>query len=141
MTKDAIGRLLREVRERAGLTPRQIADLLDVRQTTVSAWETAISEPSLATIYAWAEACGQRAELAIRRLDGADPLSPLLDAARALSPEQLARLERDGVAAHARPANSTAHQTSRRRHPVRPSTRLMTSACRTWSRSIRPPCP
>lgn len=70
MQKNDIGRLLRTVRERAGLTQRQIAELLDVRQTTVSAWETAVSEPDLATIYRWARACGEDASLVRRHPRG-----------------------------------------------------------------------
>lgn len=79
MQKTEVGQLLRSARERAGLTQRQIADLLEVRQTTVSAWETAVSEPNLETIYRWARACGERADLVIGRPGSPDPLSPLLE--------------------------------------------------------------
>jgi len=94
MQKSEVGQLLRAARERAGLTQRQIADLLDVRQTTVSAWETAVSEPNLETIYRWAAACGERAVLTVARPGAADPLSPLVEVARALPSADLDRLLR-----------------------------------------------
>ena len=38
---------LKKLRERAGLTQRQLADALDVTVTTISSWERGVKKPSL----------------------------------------------------------------------------------------------
>ncbi|MBD2256429.1 helix-turn-helix transcriptional regulator [Pseudanabaena sp. FACHB-2040] len=38
---------LKQLRERAGLTQRQLADVLGVTVTTISSWERGVKKPSL----------------------------------------------------------------------------------------------
>ena len=42
---------LRFLRLNSGLTQKQLAELLNVDQRTVSAWEKGVSEPDLQTLY------------------------------------------------------------------------------------------
>lgn len=52
------GLLIREARLRAGLTQRQLAEMLDVRPSTVGAWERGRSSPRFDIVVRAAEVCG-----------------------------------------------------------------------------------
>lgn len=47
-----LGRRLMELRTRAGLSQTEVAARLEVRQATVSAWETGASEPQIFDVLA-----------------------------------------------------------------------------------------
>jgi transcriptional regulator with XRE-family HTH domain len=57
---------LAEIRRRAGLTQAEMGDLLGRRQPTISGAESG-SNPSLATLRAWARAVGFEIDLRLRR--------------------------------------------------------------------------
>jgi len=61
-----IGYLLREAREGAGLTQRQLAERLGVSQQAVAQAERWQSNPSWSLIRSWAEALAAKAELSLR---------------------------------------------------------------------------
>lgn len=61
------GYLLRETREKAGLTQRELARRLRISQQAVSQAEAWESNPTVAFIRRWAEACGSTLELEIDR--------------------------------------------------------------------------
>lgn len=47
---DTFGIRVRDLRTEKNMTQQQLADLLNVRNTTVSAWEKDIAEPNYATL-------------------------------------------------------------------------------------------
>lgn len=57
------GAVLRQARDAAGLTQREVAARAGVQQSVVSAYESGSREPSLATLSALVEACGVSLEL------------------------------------------------------------------------------
>ena len=61
-------------------------------QSTISEVENDTRPTTSDVLERWVVACG--AEIVIRRPDSSDPMAPLLEAARGLSPDQLARLVR-----------------------------------------------
>jgi ribosome-binding protein aMBF1 (putative translation factor) len=56
--RDALGKRLRELRQRAGLTGTQLAESLSWPQSKVSKLETARQTPNEDDIRAWAQATG-----------------------------------------------------------------------------------
>lgn len=82
---------LRELRESAGLKQAELARQLGVNQSTVSFIENGRHAPSMDLLDKWLAACG--ATLRVER-PGADPLAPLVDAARGLGAADLALLRR-----------------------------------------------
>lgn len=57
------GALLRQARQAAGLTQREVAGRAGVQQSVVSAYESGGREPSLATLSSLIEACGVSLEV------------------------------------------------------------------------------
>jgi predicted nucleotidyltransferase/DNA-binding XRE family transcriptional regulator len=57
------GALLRQARQAAGLTQREVASRAGVQQSVVSAYESGGREPSLATLASLIEACGVSLEV------------------------------------------------------------------------------
>jgi transcriptional regulator with XRE-family HTH domain len=73
-TRDALGRRLRELRQRAGLTGTQLAESLSWPQSKVSKLETARQTPSEDDIRAWARTTGSESQtdellIALRTLE------------------------------------------------------------------------
>lgn len=66
----APGYLLREARERAGLTQRELAARLGTTQQAVSQAERWEANPTVESMRRWSEACGARLEIEIQGLDG-----------------------------------------------------------------------
>ena len=82
---------LRRLRLESGLQQTELASRLGLAQSHVSRIEN--GTPTTTTVLeAWLRECG--ASIAVARRDAADPLAPLLDAARALPPDHLTRLLR-----------------------------------------------
>lgn len=59
------GYLLREARERAGLTQRELAERLGCSQQAVAQAERPLSNPTVAFLQAWADAVGGRLEISL----------------------------------------------------------------------------
>jgi transcriptional regulator with XRE-family HTH domain len=59
------GYLLREIREKAGLTQRELAHRVGATQQAVSQAEAWGSNPTVAFIRRWADACGATIEIQI----------------------------------------------------------------------------
>jgi predicted nucleotidyltransferase/DNA-binding XRE family transcriptional regulator len=57
------GTLIRDARERAGLSQAALADAAGTSQSAVARYETGAAQPSLTTLERWLAACGQRLEL------------------------------------------------------------------------------
>ena len=57
------GALLRQARQAAGLTQREVAARAGVQQSVVSAYESGGREPSLRTLSSLVEACGVSLEV------------------------------------------------------------------------------
>lgn len=51
MTKEEIGKTLKEARLKRGLTQTQVADRLGCRQQTIGNWETGYSQPDANTLF------------------------------------------------------------------------------------------
>lgn len=64
------GYLLREARERAGLTQRALADRLRCSQQAIAQAERWSSNPTVTLLRSWAAACGQQVDL--RFVDGGE---------------------------------------------------------------------
>jgi ribosome-binding protein aMBF1 (putative translation factor) len=64
-----VGYLLREAREAAGLTQRQLAERLECSQQAVARAERWESNPTVALVERWAAATGRRAVVELRPLD------------------------------------------------------------------------
>ena len=62
------GYLLREARERAGLTQRELAARLATTQQAVSQAERWDANPTVALMRRWADACGAVLEIEIERI-------------------------------------------------------------------------
>lgn len=88
----SIGTSLREVREAAKLTQLQLAERVGLKQAHVSAIEVGRRATTTEKLAKWIEVCG--AHLVIEPPSAADPLTPLLDAARGLPGEDLELLIR-----------------------------------------------
>lgn len=63
------GPILRELRERLGLSLATVAARLGVNRSTLSRWERAMQEPTYADVARWSAALGARADLLIRTAD------------------------------------------------------------------------
>lgn len=87
-----IGQQLRALRVQSGFTQTDMAARIGLEQAQVSAIEVGRRDTTTAVLARWAEECGATVE--ISRRDSSDPIAPLLEAARGLSPDQLARLVR-----------------------------------------------
>jgi len=83
------GALIREVREIAGLSQRELADRLDTAQSVISRWERGGDTPRVDTLARIFQACGFEADLVFRRHDDED----LAQVARhaAMTPAERAR--------------------------------------------------
>ena len=83
------GALIREVREIAGLSQRELADRLDSAQSVISRWERGGDTPRVDTLARIFQACGFEADLVFRRHDDED----LAQVARhaAMTPAERAR--------------------------------------------------
>jgi transcriptional regulator with XRE-family HTH domain len=88
------GMLVREARKRAGLTQRQLAELVGVAQPTIARIETGVSEPGLDTVRRMLFECGLELDV---RLVPSDEATWLTAAANLrLGPE--ARVRQHGSA-------------------------------------------
>lgn len=94
MNRHDLGDLLRAARDRAGLKQGDVATTVGVGQTTISNWEGGKTEPSIADVYKFADACGQRAELRIVTRGAEAELAELVEAAQPLPNDDLQRLLR-----------------------------------------------
>jgi transcriptional regulator with XRE-family HTH domain len=83
------GLLIREARQHAGLSQRDLAARLGTKQSVVSRWERGIDTPRIETLGRILQACGFEADLTFRRHDDEDR-SQIVEALT-LSPEE--RLE------------------------------------------------
>jgi len=54
----ALGLKIRDARERAKLTQRDLAERVDLDQSAISRLESGQQELRVSDLYAWAEACG-----------------------------------------------------------------------------------
>jgi len=63
--RQVAGYLLRDAREAAGLTQRELADLLGSTQQAVAQAERWTANPTVAFVQRWASACGAHLELAL----------------------------------------------------------------------------
>lgn len=59
MTKEEIGRIIKESRTAAGLTQLQVGDALKRPQTTIAAWEAGRSQPDANTLFALFQVLGR----------------------------------------------------------------------------------
>jgi transcriptional regulator with XRE-family HTH domain len=82
----AVGELVRDAREEAGLTQAALAEAITTKQSVVSRWEHGDDTPRLDTLVRILRACGFEADLTLRRHDDVD---------RAQIREQLAMSPRD----------------------------------------------
>jgi len=64
--------LVRDVRTRAGLTQRELAERVATTQSAVSAWERGRDTPRVDTLARILTACGFEADLVFRRHDDVD---------------------------------------------------------------------
>ena len=100
------GSIIREARKRAGLTQRQLAELLSTTQAVVARWETGKSSPTFDRVVQAVRACGL--DLSVRIVNRDDEHSLLIDDALRLAPvERLERLTKsrnalEGLAANVR---------------------------------------
>ncbi len=103
------GSIIREARKRAGLTQRQLAELLTTTQAVVARWETGKSSPAFDRVVQAVRACDL--DLSVRIVNRDDEHSLLIDDALRLAPvERLERLARsrsalEGLAANVRRRN------------------------------------
>lgn len=67
-----VGALVREVRDFAGLTQRELANRLGTQQSSVSAWERGHDVPRVDTLGRILTVCGFEADLTFRRHDDVD---------------------------------------------------------------------
>lgn len=91
------GSLIREARQKAGLTQSELASRLGTRQSVVSRWEHGAEEPRLSTLDRILRACGFSAELSLRAHDDVDRSQLALHLA--MSPAQRVRHHRSAVKA------------------------------------------
>src|SRR3954454_22780709 len=68
----SVGRLVRDVRQDAGLTQTALADAIGTKQSVVSRWENGDDTPRLETLVRILRACGFEADIALRRQDDVD---------------------------------------------------------------------
>jgi transcriptional regulator with XRE-family HTH domain len=83
------GPLIRDARQYAGLSQRELAARLGTKQSVVSRWERGVDTPRVDTLARILQACGFEAYLTFRRHDDEDR-SQIVESL-ALSPEE--RLE------------------------------------------------
>jgi transcriptional regulator with XRE-family HTH domain len=83
------GLLIREARNYAGLSQRELAARLGTKQSVVSRWERGVDTPRVDTLARILQACGFEADVRFRRHDDQDR-SQIVESL-ALSPEE--RLE------------------------------------------------
>lgn len=85
------GELVREARKRAGLSQRELAELMGTTQAVVARWETGVRSPTLERVHEAVRACGF--DLAMRIVPRDDEHALLIADALRLSPgERLDRL-------------------------------------------------
>lgn len=99
-----LGQQLRSIRLASGKSQRDLVSCGVAGQSTISEVENDTRPTTSDVIERWVSACG--GEIIIRRPDSTDPLGPLVEAARALSPEQIARLVRIAQALPALPSRT-----------------------------------
>lgn len=67
-----LGQTMRHLREEAGVSKRDMAELLDVHTNTITNYEKGVerggTEPNKATCVLWAQACDADPDLLIRQL-------------------------------------------------------------------------
>jgi len=66
LERDVVGYLMRELREQAGLTQKELADRLGVSQEAVQQAERWSANPTVELLRAWAAACGGEVEINLR---------------------------------------------------------------------------
>lgn len=98
MTKDErkleLGRALREMRDKAGVSQRQVAQVLDTDPSTIGDYEHGRSEMGALRLLDFMRACG-RDPLDLRvSLNGQDPDSPGLIVTESPEPEQALEFKR-----------------------------------------------
>ena len=69
------GRVVRELRERAGLTQAELAERAGTSQPAVARWEAGEASPSLATLGRLARAAGLGFEIRVVPAEPADPVT------------------------------------------------------------------
>ena len=80
---------IRELREEAQMTQKQLAEKISNMQRNVSNWEQGVSEPDLQTVEKLADVFGVTLdELFGREQSAVQPETKLISAVRRLSPEQ-----------------------------------------------------
>lgn len=84
------GSLIRRARRRAGLTQKELAELLSTSQSLVARWENGIVEPPFETVIHAVRTCGLDVSLGLFTYD--DQHDALIDSNLRLSPKD--RLER-----------------------------------------------
>jgi transcriptional regulator with XRE-family HTH domain len=84
------GELIREARKRAGLTQREVAEILGTTQAVVARWEKGRNSPTFERLSQAIRACGY--DLAVRIVPRDDEHALLVEEALRLSPAQ--RLDR-----------------------------------------------
>lgn len=75
MTKEEIGRIIKESRTAAGLTQIQVGDALNRPQTTIAAWEAGRSQPDANTLFELFQVLGRSVDEAFGFTESAPPLS------------------------------------------------------------------
>lgn len=101
--------LLRDARQRAGLTQRELAARAGTSQSALARYERARTMPDLATLLRLVEACGLDLRMRLEERDSHD--DELLAARLAMTPTERAAVNRRTVAAAARSA--AAHRSGR----------------------------
>lgn len=66
------GPLIREARQLAGLSQRDLANQLGTKQSVISRWERGVDTPRVDTLGRILQACGFEADLTFRRHDDED---------------------------------------------------------------------
>ena len=85
------GELIKEARKRAGLSQRELAELLTTTQAVIARWETGRRSPSFERVVEAVRACGL--ELAVRIVNPDDQHSLLVQESLRMTPtERLDRL-------------------------------------------------
>ena len=75
MTKEEIGRIIKESRTAAGLTQIQVGDALNRPQTTIAAWEAGRSQPDANTLFELFQVLGRSVDEAFGFAKETPPLS------------------------------------------------------------------
>lgn len=75
MTKEEIGRILQNLRKQAGLTQKQVGEMLGRKQQVIGHWETGYSQPDADTLFELCRIYG----VSVNKAFGFPEFDPVLD--------------------------------------------------------------